>query len=293
MDFKQETLEVNTETSIHKQSFTSLQRQDEQQYLYPTSRTTLAPRTTTMVHCKGNFYLSDKHSSFFIIEETLSTASIKGRIFIPRVIVTKQQINNGICLPIINPTEQTITLNLNTIIGQTEALQDDVVFILDKLQQTPEVTNTEELNLYKMPATSISDEELIEITKKAPLSEAQKIKLQQLLLNNKKVFCRDSLTKPGAATWGHHIPLENTFPTRERIRRQTQTEMEVTSSEVKKMLEQNIIQPSSSPWAAPVQIGLKERWRSKILYRLQKTQQSNKKRCLSSAKNRSYSGCPW
>ncbi len=62
------------------------------------------------------------------------------------------------------------------------------------------------------------------------------------------------MTKPGAATWGHHIPLENTFPTRERIRRQTQTEMEVTSSEVKKMLEQNIIQPSSSPWAAPVQL---------------------------------------
>ena len=30
--------------------------------------------------------------------------------------------------------------------------------------------------------------------------------------------------------------------------------MEVTSSEVKKMLEQNIIQPSSSPWAAPVQL---------------------------------------
>ena len=51
-----------------------------------------------------------------------------------------------------------------------------------------------ELNLYKMPATSISDEELSEITKKAPLSEVQKIKLQQLLLNKKKVFCRDSLT---------------------------------------------------------------------------------------------------
>ena len=162
MDFKRETLEVNTETSIHKQGFTSLQRQDEQQYLHPTSRTTLASRTTTMVHCKQNFYLSDKHSSFFIIEETLSSASIKGRIFIPRVIVTKQQINNGICLPIINPTEQTITLNLNTIIGQTEALQDDVVFILDKLQQTPEVSNNQEQNLYKMPAASISDEELID-----------------------------------------------------------------------------------------------------------------------------------
>ena len=55
MDFKQETLEVNTETSIHKQGFTSLQRQDEQQYLHPTSRTTLAPRTTTIGHYKRKF----------------------------------------------------------------------------------------------------------------------------------------------------------------------------------------------------------------------------------------------
>ena len=53
---------------------------------------------------------------------------------------------------------------------------------------------------------------------------------------------------------GSPYTFENTFPTWERIRKQTQTEMEVTSSEVKKMLEQNIMQPSSSPWAAPVQL---------------------------------------
>lgn len=112
----------------------------------------------------------------------------------------------------------------------------------------------EDIDLPKLAPTSISEEEIEEIVTRTDLSSKERQKLLNLLLSDCKVFCRSNLEKPGSASWGHHIPLLDTNPSRERIRRQTQKAMEVTGKEVEKMLSQNIIQPPSSPWAVSVQL---------------------------------------
>ena len=110
LDFKECLLKLYQ----HSQPFTSLSRLDEQQLLTPVRRTILNLRTVTMVECKTNFQLSSDHSEFHMIEEYVGPSYTKNRIFVPRSIVTKSQLNQRVCLAIINPTDDKITLNQKT-----------------------------------------------------------------------------------------------------------------------------------------------------------------------------------
>src|SRR5688572_16612584 len=74
------------------------------------------------------------HSNLHIIESFPTKNHIGQRLFIPRTLVTRDQINKGVILPIINPTEETITLTSKTIIGQTEALKEETVLSVDAFQ---------------------------------------------------------------------------------------------------------------------------------------------------------------
>ena len=226
-----------------------LSRLDEQQLLSPIKQTSLAPRTVTMVPCKASFPLSASHSVFHLIEEQMNTSFTKGRIFIPRTLITRDQLNRGVSIPIVNPTNESITLNQTTKIAHVEALNEEMVLTLDKC--------AEGINLPKFPSSSVTKDDLHKIVEQAEaINEHQKEQLLHLLQENQSVFCRKLKHNPSnpSVSVSHSIPLIDTTPVHERPRRQTHKEQEVTTDEINKMLDQNVIQFSTSPWAAPVQL---------------------------------------
>ena len=252
LDFKEELLKMEG----HQQSFTTLSRLDEQQLISPTKRITLEPRSITKVQCKTNFILTETHSVFHIIEPYQGPCFLKNRICIPRTLVTNSDLNKGLILPIINPTDEEITLNTKTIIGQTEALNEDIVLSILAENETEE-TPPLDIKLPKFPSLKVSEEDIKNIVKRCEInSEEEKDQLFQLLMKNQQVFCRKLKvdTNSSHVPVSHSIPLTDPTPSRERPRRQTQQDKEVTTSEINKMLEQNVIQFSTSPWAAPVHL---------------------------------------
>ena len=113
------------------------------------------------------------------------------------------------------------------------------------------------INLPKFPASSVTEEDLYKIVKQAKaIGEPQRAELFKLLKDNKGVFCQKLKFDPSnpSVSTSHSIHLNDPSPVHERPRQQTQKEQEVTTNEINKMIEQNVIQFSTSPWAAPVQL---------------------------------------
>jgi transposase InsO family protein len=84
-------------------------------------------------------------------------------------------------------------------------------------------------------------------------------RLRALLARHKKVFC-DSLRDGGAASvpFPHSIKLkENAHPIKQRPHRLAPAEKELAREAVQKLLDGNMVSPSSSPWGAPIVLAKK------------------------------------
>ena len=68
LDFREEVIRVQE----YVQPFVSMDRLDEQQFICPTSRIPLRPRTITMVECRPAFHLSKVHDQYHLPLESYS-----------------------------------------------------------------------------------------------------------------------------------------------------------------------------------------------------------------------------
>lgn len=84
------------------------------------------------------------------------------------------------------------------------------------------------------------------------LNETQKLKAKKLLIRKKKHFAK-SKSDLGRTNWVRHtINTQDKPPIKQRPRRMPLSKRVEGDQEVKRMLEQGIITPSKSPWAAPL-----------------------------------------
>lgn len=140
------------------------------------------PRTVPLVECHCESRLSNVHPSVYCIEKHRGHNSIKTRLFISRAVPTKHQLNQGICLPIINPTDRIMTITRNTQIAQAEAIKSN--WLEEQETQT-------KLKLPEFPPESISDEDLHKRVERSGLLEnSEKTRLFDFLSNSETVFCR-------------------------------------------------------------------------------------------------------
>ena len=84
------------------------------------------------------------------------------------------------------------------------------------------------------------------------LTPDEKEKLYQLLLECADVFAESSAEMGRTNLIKHSIDTGNEHPIRQPCRRVPPARREQARGLVKDMLQKNIIQPSSSPWASPV-----------------------------------------
>ena len=116
----------------------------------------------------------------------------------------------------------------------------------------------EDLNDYHVAKAQIEeDDEVMKIstgkeTTIGSLSNNQRIQLQDLLTRNNDLFATDKseLTQTNIAQ--HSIITEDIHPIKKRAYSTSPKEKEWIATEIDEMLQQGVIQPSSSPWSAPI-----------------------------------------
>ena len=97
------------------------------------------------------------------------------------------------------------------------------------------------------------------------LSEVQRRSLQELLDEFKDVFVGRDFRLGSTGVVEHEIHTHGP-PIRQPFRRQNPEVRRQEQEQLKEMLEQGIVRPSSSPWASPVVMVKKKRWNFALLY---------------------------
>ena len=80
----------------------------------------------------------------------------------------------------------------------------------------------------------------------------------------------------------HDIPTGDAWPVRLPPYRLSHKSQDFLQEEIKTLLEQEIIEPCKSPWAAPIVLVAKERWIDQNVRRLPKAERHHSSRSLSS-----------
>ena len=147
---------------------------------------------------------------------------------------------DGIKLPIevMNPTEEDTYLYPHTNVG--------IVTRVSQVESVKEISSS--------PLSGPLPEEVQKLVDgiDIPLSSTQKNQVQALLRENLKVFTLPGEPK-GRTDWvKHEIHVETDVPIKQAVRRSPIHLREAAEEEVNKMLKDDVIEPSNSPWASPV-----------------------------------------
>ena len=139
-------------------------------------------------------------------------------------------------IEIMNPTNEDAHLYPNTHVG-----------IASRVQKIEDI----------QPESTISSDLPAELQKLAqdidvPLTRGQKKQIEDLLQENVDVFALPGQPS-GRTNWvQHEIHVETQTPIKQAVRRPPIHLREAADEEVRKMLKDEIIEPSDSPWASPV-----------------------------------------
>ena len=165
-------------------------------------------------------------------------------------------VNNETLCQVMNPTAEEIILPANQVMGFITEIDEYYPMFKD----SQDVTLQEQVShINQIDPNSAEGQELIEIAKDlginlehSELTETQKTQLMIFIGLNRDVFAK-SLNELGTFEgYSHRIDTGDAKPVRQRFYRTTAEEDEEIESQVNKLLEANIIEPSLSPWASPV-----------------------------------------
>ncbi len=155
---------------------------------------------------------------------------------------------------LMNPTENEIKLEKYTNLGYASRVQEeDLLCSLDvETSQSAEDSKTKRSKSCS-PKKRLSEElnDLIEDIEET-ISGTDRKKIRQLLLNNQEIFGTKDEPFGKTDLVKHDIVTEKCQPIKQHVRRIPFHLRSEADKEVSKMLQAGVIEPSSSPWAAPV-----------------------------------------
>ena len=201
---------------------------------------TLEPMSETIV----NVYCREAINDTIFLEP--KPRSPKQQFVVAKALVKPK---NGVTVcKILNPTNDVVTLAADRVIATIESVD------------TEEISNCEKaLKEIKEEGAEGDYEECERIVKdlgvtieQDNLTEAQHRKLVQLLALNRNVFAKSLNELEGTDVIVHEIDTGDSPPIRLRSYRHSPEAKIEIERQVKDMLESGIIEPSDSPWSAPV-----------------------------------------
>jgi Reverse transcriptase (RNA-dependent DNA polymerase) len=101
------------------------------------------------------------------------------------------------------------------------------------------------------------------------LTEQEKLDLVEILMEESDCFARDGEALGQSSVFQHEIPSNSDCPIHVRPYASAWKERQLVEEQVRKMLKQKVIEPSISPWSAPVVLVKKKdgKWRFCVDYR--------------------------
>ncbi|CAC5370236.1 unnamed protein product [Mytilus coruscus] len=203
---------------------------------------TIPPMTSTMmpVEIPGVNHLTE----YGFIEGTTGTA--KSTLTIPGIINTQDQAH---FVNVVNYGDNEVKLYKKETIGTCESYTEHHL--------NPEQIRTLQKDCFT--ASEEIPEHLTDLLQRSStyLIEDQRQQLSRLLSQYQNVFSRtdDDIGRTDLVT--HRINTGNAIPFRQRSRRMPLGKQEMEKSEVNRMLDKGIIEPSSSPWASNIVLVMK------------------------------------
>jgi len=143
---------------------------------------------------------------------------------------------------VLNLRDNPVTIPKGTAIAEMELLPEcSTMTIASTRERTSDVTEEQRCVLWEM-ATQAGDR----------LSQPEKEQLYTLLLEYEDLFAKgpDDFGRTGSLK--HKISTGDAQPIRQQVRRIPPVQREEARKLLREMLDKDVIQPSSSPWASPV-----------------------------------------
>ena len=145
----------------------------------------------------------------------------------------------------------------------------------EKLPQRVEanccLAQAEPVKLVKAVTLAKSDITVDDLLKRVncELTEQEKLDLVEILVEESDCFARDGEALGQSSVFQHEIPTNSDRPIHVRPYASAWKERQLVEDQVREMLKQNVIEPSTSPWSAPVVLVKKKdgKWRFCVDYR--------------------------
>lgn len=171
-----------------------------------------------------------------MVESTLKPKNDRS-LLVARSIVTAR--NSTVPLRIANFSDEDVTIYKNTRLGKFSSIEENFESVLSNVCCT--ASGSQE-------TTSIIDNIHID----SSLDAEQRGKLKSLLNEYSSIFSRGTADLGRTSLVKHHIDTGSNTPVRQGVRRVPIHKQREIKEHIDNMLQEGIIQPSCSPWAAPV-----------------------------------------
>lgn len=207
------------------------------------ARVELAPHQSTIV--AGKIRRTGRVTECGIIESNLKLSEKEG-VIVGRTLVST--LTDDVPVHVLNSSEETVVLKTNQLLGWCESVMtcpsDASVTGLVRNMNTKPIKDTTK----KIPS------HLNELFTKSSvhLNDAEREEWLQHLLEYQDIFSKGKGDYGRTNLVKHHIDTGNARPIKQPPRRLPFAKQQIEKEEIARMREQNVIRPSTSPWASPV-----------------------------------------
>lgn len=188
----------------------------------------------TEFYCKG--YIQGKLGTDYGLVEPKQIVNVNGLLMAKTLVNPKK---DEISISLLNLTNRSVRLNKNTCIADLEPVES--VHYIEPQSQTHSKISKLPDHLSTL-LSKVSDE----------LNGKEKDQVKNLLTEFEDIFMKPDGKLGHTDLVEHNIDTGYENPIKIPPRRLSPKQKEIVDTELKKMLEQNIIEPSNSPWSAPV-----------------------------------------
>ena len=147
---------------------------------------------------------------------------------------------------LLNPSDEPVLLHKGTVVGQFEEMHPDDVVV--SLESKPFIASIDAIKCQEKKDLLSS----FDCLPSPALTFSENSQLNGLLEAYGDIFASSSLDLGHTSIIQHEIDTGNSKPIKQAPYRVSQNQRDEIESHISKMLEQNIISVSSSPWSSPV-----------------------------------------
>ena len=202
----------------------------------------LPAQSETLVPVRVNKKIWNQPMSCMLAEPTINLAS-KFSISAARCLIAVKEGKS--VLRVINPTDASISLNKGTVIGKANTIMPACVSLLTTGESDNITPNSVQLNRCSSNEIPIDLED-------SDLDSREKSSLTNFLKGYRDIFAT-KLSELGEVTkFEHTIETGNAPPTRQRFYRTTPAIKQEIERQINDLLDNDLIEESSSPWTSPV-----------------------------------------